>query len=286
MTVDQILGRASPRPSDRIARRQPARRQPRVPTRQRASSAALELLRTQGLVGARGIGDRPRVRRACPAAMSRPRTTATPSSTTSRCGRSPRSRSSAVDPPLERSGSAAFWEEVDRLHDLLDHEFFFPEGGSFRDAIRAELAADAGDWEVTLDAADGVDRVLEALGPFDAPRVLAPFLEAYRLVADGLRRRGAQATFDESRLASACLAHGELDLRLGRLQRPDAVSLHMFDTPLAAAKARGLLSGGTEGLRIRFADSVDEALRAVASLEARAGLAGPSDGRAVVSELP
>ena len=177
----------------------------------------------------------------------------------------------------ERVG--AFWDEVDRLHDLLEREFFFPEGESFREAIRAELAADAGEWEVTLDATDGVDAVLDALGPFEAPRVLAPSLEAYRLVAEGLRQRGGQATSDESRFASACLARGELDLRLGRMHRPDAVSLHMFDTPLAAAKARGLLGEGTEELRIRFANSVDDALVAVAVLEAKAGVA-------VVSELP
>ncbi len=164
---------------------------------------------------------------------------------------------------------AAFWEEAERLRDLLEHEFFFPEADGFRDAIRSEISADAADWEATLEDPGTGDRALDAMAPFESPRVLAPFLEAHRLVADELRRGGAKAIPDQARFVAACLARGQLDLHVGRVNRPDAVSLHMFETPLTAIKARGLFAADTDVQRNQFADAVDAAVRDVGALEAR-----------------
>ena len=113
--------------------------------------------------------------------------------------------------------------------------------------------------------------MLDALGPGFAQRALAPFLEAYKVVADGLLRRGVQAVVDEAHFLRDCFSRAQLDLALGRFVRPDAVSLNMFETPLAAARARGLLSGESTGEgRALFANTIEKSLVAVAALEARA----------------
>ena len=74
---------------------------------------------------------------------------------------------------------------------------------------------------------------------------------------------------DERHLTSDCLARGQLELALGRLTRPDAVSLNMFQTPVTAARARGLLDGDEADGRAQFADAVAGSLAALAELEGR-----------------
>ena len=164
----------------------------------------------------------------------------------------------------------AFWENIESLRDLLDHEFFFPEGDAFGCAVREELAADLDTWEMTLESDGGTDVMLDALEPFFAPRTLAPFLEAYKMVADGLLRRGPQALVDEGHFLRDCFARAQLDLALGRFVRPDAVSLNMFETPLTVARARGLVSEPAGEGRALFANTIEKSLVAVAALEARA----------------
>ena len=163
---------------------------------------------------------------------------------------------------------ATFWHEVDGLRDLLAHEFFFADGSVFTDVVRDELDAALPTWEAVLASPTGHERLLDALRPYVAPRALAPFLEAHGLVADGLRRRGGLAVIDERHLTADCLAHGRLELARGRIGRPDAVSLNMFQNPLAAARVKGLLEADQADGRRRFAGAVASSLSAVAELEA------------------
>ncbi len=230
---------------------------------------AIELLRTQGLVTVEGSGDQAR----CCVVPGRHAEAAYYRNAVVHYF----AVRSITEIALVRAGSAGnrnrvatFWQEVDCLRDLLAHEFFFAEGSTFTEEVRDELVAALPTWEARLAAPDGFQRVLDALRPFVAPRTLAPFLEAYGLVADGLLRRGSLPVTDEGHLTSDCLAHGQLELALGRLGRPDAVSLNMFQTPLAAARARGLLEGDEADGRRRFADAIAAPLAAVAELEGRA----------------
>jgi glycerol-3-phosphate O-acyltransferase len=164
---------------------------------------------------------------------------------------------------------AAFWADIERLRDLLEHEFFFPEGEAFECAVSEELAAAVDTWEATLESDGGIDVMLDALRPFFAPRTLAPFLEAYKAVADGLLRRGPHAVVEEGHFMRDCFSRARLDLALGRLARPDAVSLNMFETPLAVARARGLVWEPASDGRALFASTIEKAHTSIIALEAR-----------------
>ena len=68
---------------------------------------------------------------------------------------------------------AAFWRRVRDLRDLLHHEFFFPEGDSFEEAVGEELRSRVGPWEATLAGEGGANTLLDRLQqPAVAPRVL------------------------------------------------------------------------------------------------------------------
>jgi glycerol-3-phosphate O-acyltransferase len=164
---------------------------------------------------------------------------------------------------------SAFWSEVERLRDLLKHEFFFPEGDGFQIAVQGELAAHDPDWQQTLESEDGVDGLLDRLGGSFAPRVLASFLEAYKVVADGLCRRARRPVADERHFLLDCRAQALLELSLGRLQRSDAASLNMFDIPVKVARERGLMREPGFAARRAFASEIDQYLESVSSLEAR-----------------
>lgn len=162
-----------------------------------------------------------------------------------------------------------FWSEVERLRDLLSREFTFPEGEDFPAAVRAELEHHDPRWQLTLESEAGGSALLEQMGPVVAPRVLGALLEAYQLVADRLCRRGGMPVVDERAFLLDCLAHAQLEVALGRIRRPDAASLNLFDLPLKLARDRGLLSARCASERRLFGTHVASSVNAVAALEER-----------------
>lgn len=170
------------------------------------------------------------------------------------------------------SGPSHFWAEVERLRGLLAHEFFFAEGDAFESAVREELAAHDPDWERTLKRPQGASEFLARMEPPLAHRCVAPFLESYGIIADGLCRLGEEPVGDEAAFALECLARARQELAEGHLRRPDAVSLNMFGTPLRLARERNLLRDLREGDGSRkvFAAEIGDALQCVAALEKRA----------------
>src|SRR5256712_10937895 len=94
--------------------------------------------------------------------------------------------------------AAEFWDEAMRLRDLLKFEFFFTDKEAFREELRAEVRLHDPEWERRVaegPAATGA--LLRRFRAFSAHRVLRPFLEAYRVVADALERRSPEAAFGE-----------------------------------------------------------------------------------------
>ena len=103
--------------------------------------------------------------------------------------------------------AAEFWDEAMRLRDLLKFEFFFAGKEGFRDELRREVGLHDPDWERRVaEGAAAIQTLLRRFRPFSAHRVLRPFLESYRVVADGLARRDPAATFDEPAFIASSLA--------------------------------------------------------------------------------
>ena len=111
----------------------------------------------------------------------------------------------------ERRGRvAAFWRAAMQLRDLLKFEFFFADKDAFRGELRRELAARDPNWEALLASGpEGAQELVRRSRPFNAHRVLRPFLEAYRVVADLLERTPPGEPIDEERFLDACLGLGQ-----------------------------------------------------------------------------
>jgi glycerol-3-phosphate O-acyltransferase len=173
-----------------------------------------------------------------------------------------------------------FWSAALALRDLLKFEFFFPDREHFVAELRAELALHVPSWERALDDdADAITGLLPRLRPFHAHRILRPFLEAYRVVADALERAPVSAKLEDAAFLRGCLALGKQYTLQGRVARQESVSQALFATALKLARHRGLCGPGGEELpekRRAFATELREDIRRVDAIEAlvRARIAG------------
>ena len=110
-------------------------------------------------------------------------------------------------------------------------------------------------------------------------RILRPFLEAYRVVADALERAPANAKLEDAAFLRSCLALGMQYVLQGRVARQESVSQALFATALKLARHRGLCGPGGDDLpdkRRAFAAELREDIRRVDAIEAlvKARIAG------------
>jgi glycerol-3-phosphate O-acyltransferase len=176
---------------------------------------------------------------------------------------------------------AAFWRGAMQLRDLLKFEFFFPEKDVFRGELRRELAERDADWESVLaDSPEGALALVRRSRPFSAHRVLRPFLEAYRVVADHLASHAPEDPIDEARFLQACLGLGRQYNLQGRVHSTASVSKVLFQTAFKLADNRGLVRADEREIaewRRVFAVEIRTALRHIDAIDAlarsrRAGL--------------
>jgi glycerol-3-phosphate O-acyltransferase len=174
-----------------------------------------------------------------------------------------------------------FWEETLRLRDLLKFEFFFADKDVFRSELCEEVAVHDPDWESLLDqGSDAIHGVLRRFKPFNAHRVLRPFLEAYRVVADVLARRDPTQPIEETSFLGTCLALGKQYRMQRRIRRTESVSKVLFGTALRLARNRDLVDVGSPDLldrRRAFAAELRAVIRRIDAIDAlaasrRAGL--------------
>jgi glycerol-3-phosphate O-acyltransferase len=177
--------------------------------------------------------------------------------------------------------AAAFWSAAMQLRDLLKFEFFFAEKEIFRGELRRELAALDPDWEARMgEGAAAVQALVRRFRPFYAHRVLRPFLEAYRIVAEQLEHQDPSAEVDEGRFLAACAGLGRQYRLQRRIRSSASISQVLFRSALRLVDNRGLLHSSEPELaawRAVFAQEVRGALRRVDAIEAlqasrRAGL--------------
>lgn len=167
--------------------------------------------------------------------------------------------------PLERAWAAAF-----ALRDLLKFEFFFNDKATFRDEQKAESRLI--DPKFRQRAAGAKDRreILLNVPVLIAHRVLAPFLEAYFIVADRLAAQPVDAKIDKKVLTEECVRVGRQYVLQQRLSNPECVSREVFSNALLLAANRDLLTPGAADLAQRrqaFADELAAAVKGIADIE-------------------
>jgi glycerol-3-phosphate O-acyltransferase len=160
----------------------------------------------------------------------------------------------------------ASWEEALALRDLLKYEFFFSTKAQFDREVRTEMALLYPGWEQAPVTAERILPLMRTM-PFRAsPRILAPFLEAYSVLADRLAMRDPQQKVDQDALVAECIGVARQRVLQGSLHSPESVSKDLFKNALQLAGNRGLLEPGTPelaGRRAAFAAELGEAVRRV-----------------------
>jgi glycerol-3-phosphate O-acyltransferase len=169
--------------------------------------------------------------------------------------------------------SAAAWEEALALRDLLKYEFFFSTKAKFDAEVRQEMALMDPRWEQLAGDVD-LGEVLPLMRglPFRAaPVILAPFLEAYALLAERLAARDPAQPVDEDALVAECIGLARQRMLQHRLHSPESASKDLFKNALALAGNRGLLDRATPDLQAKrdaFATQLAEVVRRVAVVRA------------------
>jgi glycerol-3-phosphate O-acyltransferase len=165
-----------------------------------------------------------------------------------------------------------FLEEALRLRDLLKFEFFFTEKDVFREELAAEMAFHDEHWEKAFEEGPvALAELVARIKPLSAHRVLRPFVEAYRVVADALLRHGDEAAIEEERFLRECLALGRQYVLQRRISRQESVSKVIFKSAFELARNRGLCDAGTPELGARrraFAHELRETIRRIEGVQA------------------
>jgi len=167
-----------------------------------------------------------------------------------------------------------FWAAAMRLRDLLKFEFFFADKDAFRDELRQEIAVHDGEWEWRLGSATSETlALLRKFRPFLAHRVLRPFIEAYRVVADTLERCPDDAPVEAAAFLAQCQARGKQYLLQRRSRSAESVSRVLYETGLRLARNQRLVDPEGPDLaerRAAFAGEIRELLRRIDAIDAMA----------------
>ncbi|MFF0817551.1 glycerol-3-phosphate 1-O-acyltransferase [Rhodococcus sp. NPDC003318] len=163
----------------------------------------------------------------------------------------------AVDNPPDDLVTSG-WEDAKRIRDVLKFEFFFPDKVTFEKQMRDELTLIRPGWENDLDDPDHAAKMLHAVRPFLAHRVLQPFLEAYEVVADQLTSTPVSKPFDEKAFVTECLGIARQRRLRQQIASSESISAELFGTALALARNRGLVEPAPTSPPASWEDGVVE----------------------------
>jgi len=160
---------------------------------------------------------------------------------------------------------ASVWAEALRLRDLLKYEFFFSTKRHFDAEVRREAELAYPGWDEAGLATEHVLATLRASRFLTAHRIVAPFLEAYSVLADRLAAADPSVEVDAERLVAESIGVGQQRVLQRTIHSPESVSKDLFNNALQLAGNRGLLEGETSGLAARaaFAAELADAVRRV-----------------------
>lgn len=161
----------------------------------------------------------------------------------------------------------AFWEEAMRLRNLLKFEFFFADKDEFRAEMRRELEGQETRWEAVLeDGPVATEALVRRIQPYSSHRILRPFVEAYRVVADQLLLESADAKVEEKAFLKKCLALGKQYKMQRKIRTAESISKVLFETALKVAANRKLLDPSLPDIVARrraFAEEIEVVIRRI-----------------------
>ncbi|MES2797239.1 MAG: HAD-IB family hydrolase [Bacteroidota bacterium] len=118
-----------------------------------------------------------------------------------------------------------FWTEIMELRDFFKFEFFYSTKDIFTNEIEAELEFMMPNcFEKIIDPNFDLSNLLKKQTILVAPVILNNYVEAYRVVAQGLKVWDYQIDFEINKFTEYCLFLGEEMHWLGQIRRAEAVS--------------------------------------------------------------
>jgi glycerol-3-phosphate O-acyltransferase len=161
---------------------------------------------------------------------------------------------------------AAVWAEALRLRDLLKYEFFFSTKRDFDAEVRHEADLAYPGWQQAGLSTDQVVPRLAASRLLLAHRIVAPFLEAYSVLADRLAAADVTAEIDKNSLVAESIGVARQRVLQRTIHSPESVSKDLFNNALQLAGNRRLLGPDDRDLprrRAEFAAEIGDAVRRV-----------------------
>jgi len=131
-----------------------------------------------------------------------------------------------------------FWKEIMSLRDFFKFEFFYSEKDKFSTEIEFELKYMLGEKLINDIFAKNADltSILRNQNLLVAPVILSNYLEAYKVVAEGMLIWDPSIDFEENAFVEYCLFLGEEMHWLGQIKRVEAVSLPFLQNGIRLAK--------------------------------------------------
>ncbi|MFB0907197.1 MAG: 1-acyl-sn-glycerol-3-phosphate acyltransferase, partial [Spirosomataceae bacterium] len=126
--------------------------------------------------------------------------------------------------------SAEFWTEIMSLRDVFKFEFFYSSKEAFTTEIESELAYFRKDWnKYFFQQKSDLKNFLKKQKILVAPVILSNYIEAYKVVGQGLQIWDVSVPFDNKKFTDYCLFLGEEMHWLGQIRRVEAVSKPFLD---------------------------------------------------------
>lgn len=135
-----------------------------------------------------------------------------------------------------------FWKRIMALRDLFKFEFFYSNKPEFTEEVEKDLAYITTDWrEEFFETNSNLTQFLEERKLLLAPVVLYNYIEAYRVVAQGLKDWDLREEFNENEFVIFCMTLGEELNWQGRIHRIESVSRPFLLNGIRLAKNRKLI---------------------------------------------
>ena len=140
-----------------------------------------------------------------------------------------------------------FWNFMMELRDLFKFEFFYSDKATFSDEIESNLDLMAEGWESRLkDKSPALNNLLSEQNVLVAPVILHTYIEAYRVVIQGLLTWEIGRPFDEKYFLVHCqYLGGEMQWQ-GKIQRTESISPPFLINGLRLVKNQDLLPTKTD----------------------------------------
>lgn len=175
------------------------------------------------------------------------------------------------------------WHNAKRIRDLLKFEFFFPSTFNFAADVEAEVAMITPDWKSSDFTAQTAMSVFRELRLYLAHRTIAPFFEAYSVVADELVACDPDEPVDQTAVIERCFGIAQQRWLQHEFHSPESISRDLFRNALKLADNYDLLEPGQPDLTARrgqFAKEIESVRAGVSQIrELGRRLARPDAGR-------